>query len=381
MKKALVVATVGGFIDFEKKNIKRLEELGYEVHIACAKKGWEEYLIGINENVIDIPFDRNPLSSMNMIAFKELKELIHKEKYQLIHCHTPIAGVLTRLAAKKVRKTCKVIYTAHGFHFYKGALIKNWFIFYPAEWISAWYTDILITINSEDYALAKKKLHAKKIEYVPGIGIDVESIWNLHVNCEQVKLELGLMPGQKMLLSVGELNKNKNHRIVIEALSRLNDKNIHYYIAGEGELKEELEKLAEQLNIGKQVHLLGYRKDIIALNKSADLFCFPSHREGLSVSLMESIACGTPVICSNIRGNRDLANGNSNVLLFDECDVDDCALKIKTALCLRRKINNQILNYSTNNVGVKMDFIYRSIEDADKNEKKILNRKKWEQCS
>ena len=362
MKKALVVASVGGFIDFEKDDIKRLESLGLEVHIACAEKGWEKYLKGIKNRIIDIPFSRSPFSKSNVKAYKQLKKLINDEKYSLIHCHTPIAGMITRLVAKKARKKgCKVVYTAHGFHFYQGAPLINWLLYYPVEWGCSWLTDVLITINIEDYDLARKKMHAKKIEYVPGVGIDIESIKRKEIDKGKIRDALGLKVYHKMLLSVGEINANKNHKIIIEAIAKIGDKNLQYYIAGVGILQEDLQEMAKRLGVGDQIHFLGYRNDVLELDKAADLFCFPSHREGLSVALMEAIACGTKVICSNIRGNRDLAIGNGNVVLFDQRDIDDCADKIKSTINMNRNKNSRIDDFSKHNVKSMMLSLYKEV--------------------
>lgn len=361
MKKALVVASVGGFIEFEKNNIKRLESLGYEVHVACSTYGWEKHLVNINQEIIDIPFNRRPLSKENIKAYKKIRELIRKGGYQLIHCHTPVAGVITRLAAKRNRKNSKVVYTAHGFHFFQGSSILNWLIYFPVEWYCSWFTDVLITINTEDYKLAKKKFHAKDICYVPGIGIDIEEIRNRETDRGAVRRSLGLENGQKFVLSVGELNENKNHEIVIKAIAKIGDKNLQYFIAGEGNLRKELIELAEILDVKEQIHLLGYRNDIIDLNKSADLFCLPSHREGLSVALMEAIACGIPIICSDIRGNRDLAEGNGNITLFNESDVDDCVRAIQKASDYKKIMGAAIQKFSIVSVGQKMDNIYKKL--------------------
>ena len=210
--------------------------------------------------------------------------MINENKYAFIHCHNPISGIISRLAAKK--SNTKIIYTAHGFHFYKGAPVKNWILFYPIEKLCSLYTDVLITINKEDYKLAKNKFYARKIVYIPGIGIDISKFQNVQINKDELKKELGLPKEGFILLSVGELNKNKNHSVVIKALSELGRKDIHYIIAGVGSLKNELEKLAIEKNIEDQVHFLGYRTDIDKIYQIADVFVFPSYREGLSVALM-----------------------------------------------------------------------------------------------
>lgn len=240
-----------------------------------------------------------------------LKNLLKEESFDLIHCHTPVAAMLTRLAARKARKNgTKVIYTAHGFHFFKGAPLLNWLIYFPVEFICSFFTDVLITINQEDYRLAKKVMKAKKIEYIPGVGVDVEKYKNVEVDKKAKRKELGIPENAMMLLSIGELSHRKNHQVVIQALEKLKDNNIHYCIVGQGNLEEQLRNMVNCLGIEQQVHFLGFRNDINELCKVADIFVFPSLQEGLPVALMEAMAAELPVICSDIRGNSDLISKN-----------------------------------------------------------------------
>ncbi len=359
MKKALVVASVGGFIDFEKSNIHILQELGYEVSIACNIEGWERNLKGIGCKIINIPFSRSPYSIDNLRAFFEIQRLLAQNKYDLIHCHTPVCGILTRLAANKTRKNGTVVlYTAHGFHFYNKAPIKNWLLYYPVEWLCSFKTDILITINTEDYRLAKRHFHAKQLFYVPGVGIDIKSIDDIKCNRKEIRNKLGISEQNKMLFSVGELNKNKNHELVIKAISRIGDRRLQYYIAGNGDYGSYLLKIARKYGVADNVHLLGWRTDIIELNKAADVFCFPSLREGLSVALMEAIACGVPAICSDIRGNRDLKEDCEGVQTFDTNQINDVIKKLKYALNVKNVNRDGIEKYSIENIQRKMKIIY-----------------------
>lgn len=330
MKKALFVATVGRFLGFERNDIKTLQSLGYEVHIATNLRlsEFDNFQAdGIIRHQID--FARIPWSKTNLSAYKQLKKLFKEIHFDIVHCHTPMGGVLGRLAAKKYRKSgTKVIYTAHGFHFCKNAPKKNWLMFYPVEWLLAHWTDVLITINEEDYALAKKHMHAKRVEYVPGVGIDLQkfssAVPDKGKNGEFRK-SLGIAESGKLVLSVGELNANKNHEAVIRALANIDDDSVHYAIAGTGDLLDYLENLANELGISDRVHLLGYRSDVADLYRAADLYIHPSLREGLSVSLMEAIASKTAVICSDIRGNTDLVGKNA---LFEPKNVNQIAEKI-----------------------------------------------------
>lgn len=307
---------------------------------------------------------RSPFSFGNIKAISQIRELVKKNGYDIVHCHSPLAAASTRIACKGLRKKgkVKVIYTAHGFHFYKGAPLKNWMIFYPIEKLCSHYTDVLITINKEDFELAKRKMKAKKIEYVPGVGIDVAKFAGAVVDRKQKRAEIGVPEDAFMLLSVGELNENKNHKVVIEALSKLKNPNNHYVIAGTGGEKENLQKLAEELDVN--LHLLGYRDDIAELNKVADCFVFPSIREGQGISVLEAIACGNPCIVSNIRGPKDIIDGE-NGLACSPFSVDDFSIaisRLKDNDMLRNNIvekaNKIIYTFDLANVNCIMAGIY-----------------------
>ena len=230
------------------------------------------------------------------------------------------------MAARDIRKKgTKVIYTAHGFHFYDGAPKKNWLMFYPVEKECSRLTDVLITINKEDYNRAKKSFHAKETMYVPGVGVDTDKFSSGLIDIALKRNELGVEKNQYMFLSVGELSKRENHEVVIKALSKIDTVDYKYFIVGKGELEKYLEDLVKALGLENKVYLLGYRTDVSELCQAADLFIFPSHQEGLPVALMEAIACKTNVICSNIRGNVDLVLDDA--YLFDEHNVNavvDC---------------------------------------------------------
>lgn len=326
--RALMTATVPSMIgQFNMNNIKILLELGFEVDVACDfydRSVWSEEKVLKFQNemqkmgiqLFHIDFSRSPGQlKKHIVSYHEMKKLMADRKYDLIHTHTPISSFITRLAFKKssIFESCRMIYTAHGFHFFKGnSVIKN-FIFKSIEKYAAKYTDILITINREDYEAAKKfKLREDgRIEYIPGVGINLEKINSINEKREEFLKDLGLSEESFLMLSVGELNENKNHKAIVEILNEL-PRNVHYLICGQGNRKEELIKIAEENGCKDRLHLLGYREDVIAIMKSCDLFVFPSMREGLSVALMEAIACGLPCVVSDIRGNRDLIKDGKN---------------------------------------------------------------------
>lgn len=327
-EKVLMVASVASMIQqFNIENLKILQSLGYEVHVACNfERGstcsqekineLKVYLEEKNIKFFQIDFSRSIFNIQdNIKAYRQLKKIILNQKYLFVHCHSPIGGVITRLICKNI--DTKVIYTAHGFHFFKGAPLKNWLLFYPIEKYLSKYTDILITINKEDYQRAKDNFKMKQLEYILGVGVDVQYYQNLKIDIEKKRKELGLSMEQKILLSVGEINDNKNHKIVIDTLYKLNDPTVIYMIAGIGNKLCDLKKIVKDYGIEKQVKFLGYRNDIAELYKVSDVFIFPSKREGLSVALMEAISSEIPCIVSNIRGNNDLIANEINGYLFE----------------------------------------------------------------
>ena len=367
---------------FNMGNIRLLQEMGYEAHVACNfKEGntcdessireLRKNLKGMQVSCFHVDFSRNIKDvRKHLKAYRQVVYLLRKNGYQFIHCHSPIGGVIGRLAAHKAHT--KVIYTAHGFHFYKGAPVKNWIMYFPIEWMCSFWTDLLITINKEDYAFAQKHLHSKKTEYVPGVGIDLERFSVSHIDKQQYYIkreELGIPCDSKIILSVGELNKNKNHEIVIRALAKLKDKNIHYVIAGTGELKNYLHEIAEQLTVCDRVHLVGFRNDIDILYKLADLYVHPSLREGLSVALMEAIASKKPVICSGIRGNMDLIEPCGQ---FAPKRIFEIADKIEEYLGgdKRKEIESNYENlrkFDIEKVMIKMQDMYIGLENIREN--------------
>lgn len=375
MKKALIAATIIGFIaEFEINDISILQNLGYEVHYAANCEIYSNVkavqtldfmgIVGHN-----IPFARNPFDKNNVSAYKMLRKIINEENFEIIHCHTPVGGVITRLAAKRLRKKgTKVIYTAHGFHFYNGAPLKNWLLYYPAEKLCSYWTDVLITINKEDHALAKKKMKAKKIYYVPGVGIDLHKFSNISVNKEEKRKELGVPDNAVLLISAGELNENKNHEIVIRAFNELKakDKDIYYIIAGSGNKKEFLENLIKSFNLEKNIKLLGYRTDMPQLYAVSDIFVFPSLREGLSVALMEAMASGLAVVCSRIRGNTDLTDEDKGGVLFDPKSIEDISnalnMMLKSDIVDMGNYNmEKIKEFDIDKVKCKMTDIYKDL--------------------
>lgn len=359
LKKVLFVATVvkTHIMEFHIPYLKMFKELGWETAVA-AKNDYEnpeDCRIPYSDKYYNVPFERFPLKPQNITAYKVLKKIIDDGEYEIIHCHTPIGAMLTRLAAIEARKKgTKVYYTAHGFHFYKGAPVINWLVYYPVEKWLARYTDVLITINKEDYERAKK-FKAKKVCYVPGVGINTKrfSMEYEKTTKSDIRNELGIPLGATVLLSVGELNSNKNHRVVIQALSQLKKYDLYYVICGYGPLMEEYLNLSKKLGISEKIFLTGYRTDVCKFYQMADIFVFPSYREGLPISMIEAMYNRLPIICTNIRGSRDLIEDSQNILVDNPDDqsafiegilrLNDASIREKIGSCNRKKANDYLL--------------------------------------
>ena len=370
-KKAIILTTVPSTIEqFNMENIKLLKELGYKVEVASNfnvtgnidNNRFNEFLTELEQldvKVNNISFSRKLFSFDNIRAYKQLKKLFKGQNYQLLHCHTPICGAITRLVARKKRKTgLKVIYTAHGFHFYKGAPLINWLIYYPVEKVCAKWTDCLITINEEDYNLAKRKLKAKKVELVNGIGVDKSKFDFTMSDSEKGKIrnELKLKKDDFVLIQVGELNKNKNQIMTIQAMKKIveTNKNVKLLLVGKGNLKDYYEEKIKEYNLEKNIFLLGYRKDIPKLLKISDCLISTSKREGLPVNLIEATMSGLPIIATNCRGNREIAKQTININNIDELykNIIKCINNKDDYLC------NNIEKYRLSNITKKIKEIY-----------------------
>ena len=352
----LYVTTIGTTMGFFKHFIGQLIDQGHSVDISCndGDSPVPPLYQELGCRVHTISCTRSPFHPGSIKAIRQLRDLVKREQYDIVHCHTPVAAFCTRIACRNL--PCKVMYTAHGFHFYKGAPLKNWLLFYPAEKLCAHFTDVLITINKEDFALAQRKLKAKQVVYVPGVGIDLAAFAPDHAGIS--RKELDVPEGNRVLLSVGELSHRKNHETLIRAAAGM--PNTTVLIAGTGALENELKTLAKELSC--DVHFLGYRKDIAALCGVCDLFVLPSFQEGLPVALMEAMACEKAVSCSAIRGNVDLVD-DAGGTLFDPADAASCRRALDTALSrdlvAMGKHNRQVLNaFSIEEVNRQMMALY-----------------------
>ncbi len=366
MKKILFVATTAKshINTFHLPHIKFLQDEGYQVHVAT--NGDEK--VSLADKEFSLPISRNPLRIGNLFAIFKLARIMRKQKYDLITCHTPMGGVVARVAAF-FSKSLPIIYMAHGFHFYKGAPFVN-NIYKVIEKILAHITDAIITMNEEDYAAAKKFSLRKngKVYKIPGIGLDTKKFFDLDIDVKSKRNSLGVDENAIVILNVAEMIKRKNQATLLKAFAKIDCDRAILLICGRGKLQAKLKNLARKLDIEHKVKFLGFRKDIREILAISDIFVFPSFQEGLPLSVIEAMAAKLPIVCSNIRGNKDLIHNNENGFLVDCKDVVGFAQKIQL-LCqdksLRGKFGGQnskvVFKYDLSNVISQMRQIYTEI--------------------
>lgn len=342
MSKILFVTNIAnGIGSFSKANIIAAKDLGYEFYIAANWTGTSKERIqsdekAYNVHIYHIDLARNPFSKQNIIAYHQLVELIKQEGIDYIHCNTPVGGLLGRLAGNKCGVK-RIIYQAHGFHFYKGAPKTNWLLYYPIEKWLARKTDALITINQEDFELAQKRFRMKnngKVYYIPGVGIDL-SLYTNHKDTRMgLRKEIGLVENDIVCIAMGDLIPRKNYGAAIEAIGLLKEEffSLHFIICGKGPELSNLQQLTREKELEDRIHFLGYRTDVKELLQAADVFFFSSLQEGLPRSTMEAMASGLPVACSNIRGNIDLIEEGKGGVIFNPRSVADIVKKMSRLL-------------------------------------------------
>lgn len=336
MKLLYILNVANRVNNFSHAAMLAAQELGIEFYIAgrfgyasAAEREADAAEKGIH--IVQLDLDRSPFSLQNRVAYRQLCELIRREKIDAIHCNTPVGGMLGRLAGEACGVQT-VIYQVHGFHFYKGAPLLNWCTYYPVEKWLARKTDALVTINHEDFELATRRMKLRrggKVYYVPGVGIDTARYGADAQARLQKRAELGLSDADVALISMGDLIERKNYETAIRAIAAAQDSRLRYLICGAGAEEARLRALADRLGVSAQVRFLGYRSDIRDLLAASDIFLLTSKQEGLPRALMEAMASGLPCVASRIRGNVDLLTGDLSELLCVATDADDFASKIK----------------------------------------------------
>lgn len=370
-KKVLLTATVQSHIcQFHKPLVEVLHGKGYEVHVAARDNLAEKNGLQLDfvDKIYDVPFARSPKSFDNLRAFRQLKKIIDKGGYSVIHCNTPMGGIVTRLAAVGARRRgTQVYYTAHGFHFYKGAPKKNWLVFYPIELIFSLLTDKIITITKEDYELAKKKFFCQAYR-IHGVGVDEQRYFPVdEAEKQHIKTEMGFKPNQKIILCVGELLPNKNQTMAIHMMKKIVNKypDAQLLLAGNGTEQDNLEREIKRCGLSDNVKMLGYVTNLQEYQHIADVSVSCSKREGLPLNIVEAMLSGTPVVASYNRGHRELIHNGETGYLVEVDDVKNMANRVlallsddKLAKCICKKSQNFSLCYGFRNVKRALSKIY-----------------------
>ena len=328
MKKVLLTATVQSHIcQFHRPLVEVLHGLGYEVHVAARDNLAEKNGLALDfaDKVYDVPFARSPFSPKNIKAYRMLRTIIKEQKYDAAHCNTPVGGVLTRLACRRERKRgMRVLYTAHGFHFYKGAPQKNWVLYYPIEWVCARWTDRLLTITAEDEVLAKRRFKAKVCR-IHGVGADADKFRPV-TDAQKTALRdaYGIAQSQKLIVCVGELLPNKNQKTAVAAMAQVvkSCPDAVLCIAGNGPRQAALQAQIEALGLQEHVRLLGYTTKIADWYAMSDVLVACSYREGLGMNVIEAMLSKKPVVASLNRGHRELITDGENGFLVQANDTE-----------------------------------------------------------
>ena len=340
MKNILFLATVPSMVvAFNMRNIKMLQDMGYTIHVACnyfEKSAWtdeklKEYRDVLEENNVvmhQIDFPRKPYNPFKLIkSYIQTRKLLKEVDFEMMHNQSCVSGILGRIAGRK--HDMKILHTEHGFYYFKGGPLFNW-IFFPFDLLCSYFTDTIITINKDDTKFCEKYMKSKKKVYIPGVGIDIDYYFNTEINKSIMREELGIPKDAFVVLSVGELNENKNHSAILKAISKSKYKNIYYVICGEGVERENLYNLASKLNMTDRFLLVGQKQNVNEFYKMADVFTFPSKREGLGLAALEAMASGLPIITSDRNGIDDYAENNKTGLMCPPDDIDGFCKAIET---------------------------------------------------
>jgi|CZCB01.1.fsa_nt_gi glycosyltransferase EpsD len=379
MRRVLFCATVLSHImAFHRPYLTFFKQLGFEVHVAAQNDlDQGDCDISCLDVLHEIDACRSPFKLDNLRALRQLSEIIDRNDYELIHCHTPVVGALARLAAVHARRRgVKVMYTAHGFHFYKGGALTGWFFYYPVERALSRITDCLVTINQEDYNLARSKnFKAQSIIYVPGVGVDLTRFSK--ADAEQVsnlRAEYGYRNEDFLLFYAAELNKNKHQDLLLKSLAEVakNTSSIRLLLAGKGPLMDKYKRLAEQLKVDHLVDFLGHRNDVFRILPMCDVVAASSYREGLPVNIMEAMACAKPIVATKNRGHTELVIHGQNGFLVDPDDylsLAESVLRLYENPDLRQMMGNKsrefVSRFSLSNVYPQLTRLYEKVLEVD----------------
>ena len=318
IKKILFISNHAGFSKFNAPYMKWFKEQGWLVDNVSPGIEIGDYV----DNQYNVAITRNPISMKNVLAYMTIKKIVNNNNYTIIHCHTPVGGVLGRLCSVKARKKGSfVIYTAHGFHFYNGSSFFSWLVYYNIEKRLSQYSDCIVTINEEDYSLAKKRFYTDNIQKIDGVGVNLQRFKPISIEGKALlRKHYGFKDEEFILVYVGQFTHDKNHIFLINQipllLSKMESLKILFVGGGNPSFCEKYKKIIKDKNLDGVVSFMGYRSDIENLYALSDVTVSVSIREGFGLNLPEGMACGLPVVCSKVRGHIDIVEHSVNGFLF-----------------------------------------------------------------
>lgn len=364
MKKVLFISNHAGFSKFNAPYMQWFHDNGWKVD--NVSPGIE---IGYYDNQFDLPISRNPFSISNLKVLRELKRICKKNEYDLIHCHTPVGGVLGRLCVNNKKCATKVIYTAHGFHFFKGASKINWILYYSIEKLLSKRTNCIVTINDEDFQIASSKFKTN-VRKIDGVGVNLTRFVPVSLDEKNViRKQNGFSDNDFILVYCAQFIPRKNHIFLINNVIKLKSiiPNLKVCLFGNGNDEQKIKEYVKSNKLDDIVKFLGYRRDAEKLYAMSDVLVSTSIQEGFGINLVEGMACNLPVVASNVRGHRDILGIAKDNFLFNFNDNSfiDAISSLYFDEEKRFKIARQNVSYakcfSVENSLTQMGIIYREV--------------------
>jgi len=368
-KKILLVANVvkEHVLKFHVPTIRYLKEQGWTVDVAASG---EENVPYCDRQIRGV-WKRSPFTPDTLRGVKQLRSVIEKEQYDIVYCHTPVGALVARLAAVRARRRgTKVVYFAHGFHFFTGAPLINWLLFYPIERILAHFTDLQITLNDEDYARAKRYFPKRlPVVQVPGVGVDFSRINVDDAEAARKRLRGEWRIGQDalVLIYVAELIRNKNQKMLFETLIKTKKTHPDTYLVlvGPDHADGAFQRLAQQMGVADSVIFTGWRKDIGECLHAADIAVASSLREGLALNIVEAMYCGLPVVATDNRGHVPIIRDGENGFLVHVNDSDTMAQRVialaQDKALRRRMTQHDVSRYSAEAIAKQIYEILKQV--------------------
>ncbi len=335
-KRILLVANVAKehVLKFHLPTMRRLAQRGWIVDVACHA----DEPVPDCHRLYPMPWKRNPFAPGSLQGIRKLKKIIDEGDYAVVYCHTPMGGLAGRLAGGKARKRgTRVIYCAHGFHFYNGAPVLNWLVIYPIEKMLARKTDVIFTMNREDYGTAKSRFTKKVVvESIPGMGADCSriAVADRKASRQKIREEFGISDQTQLMIYVAEQTQNKNQKMLIDALSVLlkEGRDVCLLLPGPDHVDGAHERYARQKGVADRCFFLGWRDDIGDLLAASDVYTASSCREGFTINLLEAQVAKLPVVATDNRAHRMIIEDGKNGFLVPLGDADAMADRIGTIL-------------------------------------------------